>query len=307
MEQMDIDNDENDENLSMEQMDVDNSKININVIAGIYGHGGLSSNNKPWIFPQPPENVSLNILGFAPAGFCNIITKQYETEIDKFLTIDPTKITPEILTKKYIELSQDYKSTHDISDREPTLNPTENEELFTYFKNYGKNKKGRTDKIYGGANANEIKNNSRIDGLTMTGPLLKIYYTIIKDEDGNVLALDNNVVAINFNNNIFLSQILKFITNTVESQASKVIGSKPYNIIVDLFDDTCNYTTNPNIAFLDNPRLKNVKVEKGGKTRKHLNKKPKRKHIKTKRKHLKKDKYRKTKHKHIKTTRHLSK
>lgn len=275
MEKMDIDGEnenesesesENESETSMEKINSSDSVITINIIAAIYGHGALPQNkNKPYVFPPPPNNVTLNLLGFAPAGFCTIVSKQYETTVDHLLATDPTKVTPQVLTNEYNIHAKNYRLSRPMI-KYPTLTSDTNIELFRYFKNYGRQQKGRSDKFYSGATDEEILKKTRIDGLTTSGALLKIYSVSIEDSDKNVLSLTKNVQSFTLSHNILLSQLVPIITNEIKSQYNTVIDSNPYKINIDLFDDTCNYTeTSPTIAFLDNPSLKkSVKIEKGG-------------------------------------------
>ena len=254
------------------------------ITAAIFGHGGLPQDT----FPRPPENVTLNILGFAPSGFCSLISKEYENYIDSLLTSDPSEVTPKLLTEVYLELAKIYRQTAD-SSRQQTVSRNNNGDLWSYYEDFGKKGKTRSNKIYEGATTEEVRNETRLKGLTDKGPLLKIYSTIVKD--GLITDNDTTVQSFTLTNNICLDKVLKFIVDKLPIP----IQDYPYQIFVDLFDETCNYTPTPNMPFLDE-KSSTYNVHKGGKshkrqlsrpntntnTRKHLKRKNTRNHLKRK-------------------------
>ena len=253
------------------------------ITAAIFGHGGLPQDT----FPRPPENVTLNILGFAPSGFCSLISKEYENIIDSLLTSDPSEVTPKLLTEKYLELAKNYMQTP--GRLHPTVSRNNNGDLWSYYLDFGKKGNTRSNKIYSGATTEEVRYDTRLKGLTDKGPLLKIYSTIVKDKDGLITDNDTTVQSFTLTNNICLDKVLKFIVDKLPIQ------DYPYQIFVDLFDETCNYTPTRNMPFLDE-KSSTYNVHKGGKshkrqlsrpntntnTRKHLKRKNTRNHLKRK-------------------------
>ena len=278
--------------------------VQLHVIAAIWGHGGLTlpetntrdddGEKMDVVTPPPPilstpikifqnkyTNLELNILGFAPSGFCTIGSKDTEKELDTMLTNDPTTLTPSFLTNMYSSESKKYRERVDIEKKHSTLITTNPTNLFSYVKNFGnKREKPRSDKIFSGASSEEELQN-RINGLTTKGPLLKIYQVLIKNTKNNTTVYrDNEVKFVPYNKWMYLSEITDSMYTYCTEFLQKSMFYRNYTIVIDLFDPLCNYTeSTPLIGYLENANTRRdftkgnikitpgIKYSSGGKTR----------------------------------------
>lgn len=292
--------------------------VELSVVAAIWGHGGLplpETNtpdddngyekmdvdtpilNKPIkIFRNKHTNLELNILGFAPSGFCTVGSIDTETELDAMLTNDPSRLTPSFLTNMYLSESKRYRDRGDIKDTEriSTLKTSTNPNLFSYVKNFGKTAKPRSDKLFTGANSEKELEN-RINGLTTKGPLLKIYNVVIKNvRDNSIVYRDNEVKFVSYNKSMYLSEITDNIYTFATEFLEKRMFYRNYKIVIDLFDPLCNFTNinTPLVAYLDNVNTRSdfakgnitttpgIRYHSGGKTRRKQKKNKKTKNRK---------------------------
>lgn len=234
---------------------------NIELKAAIWGHGRQCRIGEKDAVFKVHDNVQTNILGLGFSGVCNIGNVKLINDIDKMLKTKPGNLSSKNLSYALIKQTEVFiehqKKLEEAKIKGEGSIPilwveTNNEDLFSYVENYGKDKH-RCNKEYGGY---KEKDPSLSDQIKNGKVLVRIYNIKIGDEVVNVphdLYLEDGSSL-----NDIISHIIDFINkNIMEKITSK---QKINNLIIDLFDSTCNYSADtPNIAFTETVKQRNKK------------------------------------------------
>jgi len=236
----------------------------------IIGHGGVKNTLPLETFKIPNDATigQINVLGLRFSGLLNLVTKEYDEDIDRYLATVKNKDTTGLireLDKTFNKfLSSNIRSDNDeikkiveiFKARIDTLGKKIKGIKDKYFgvkMNYGKK---NAQKFYQGISKNEKENGYRHSELTVTGPLVKIYSLL---KGGTELLTEGQTILVSgLQNDVTLTEIIDYAIKQIleNGQIITVAERKLYSellpINVNIVDVTCNYTEDhPKIGFIE--------------------------------------------------------
>jgi len=253
-------------------IDQDIRTYQINVLACIFGHGGMvqTKGAKYYVPPRPHikeiDGVSLNIIGIKPSGICAIISPGEEQMLETlfkqnannpFLFEQQSEEIKQWSTKRHSEKLRGVDAIP-FRDIDPTTGLVVEKffvpvlkradpsvSLYGYKEKYGEGTEKRGDKVYTGLNTT-VEIPFRHPDLTNNYPLVRIINTILTDSAGQIIHNYEQQVDLITHNNIKLSEIMQKIMEEVETSFVPFLKthlgeSSRYHIKVNLYDHTCNY------------------------------------------------------------------
>lgn len=237
-------------------------KLKITLMAVIWGHGSLTQT--PFI-NRMSERLKLNIYGLGVAGCGTWGSKEY------FDYINNTLLSGQIINENLITKLNNFYTARsyfikNATSRSAKTTPGTTHSIYTTVTDFGRGKKPRSDKTF----SNEENPKMLIiypDGVReriTQGPVLRIYNFMATTELGEVIAHQISPVDIVLPNNSRLSNIQEAIIHFVENMTMRPGSSKfeipvgtPYEVELELFDTTCNYTEKePIMAYLENKTIR---------------------------------------------------
>ena len=236
----------------------------------IIGHGGVKNTVPLETFRKPEHHPmgQINLLGMRFAGLLNVVSKQYDEDIDTYLAhykntdyqsfIATLNKTFEIARQTQIESDNEYvrRAILEFLERVEILKkryPKLDDNFFGTKNNYSKR---NGQKFYTGVSETEYKEQKRHSELTTRGPLVKIYSIIRGSEE--LLPQDVVIRLPEMKNMITLTEIIDLAIGTVSKNekiltvAEKPLYFEQLPINIDIVDLTCNHTDDyPKIAFIE--------------------------------------------------------
>ena len=234
------------------------------VLCSIMGHGGL--HEVPIILPngfyeesiayKKIPSVTLNTIGFNVPGECNLVNQDYENKI--YNDLNQNKMNPlyfqeckNDILNRYSNIFKGYVQKYNDSMQMPM---DYGQLTFSYTPDYNR----MANKVYAGKHSGE----SRFEKLTTQGPLLTIYSIFVND-----INYVEKPLFLTLNNNITLQKIVEYIKNEMNTYLnSQGMNSQGMNLVINMFDDTCNYSNiQPDIGVRRNRGGKKGKKSRKGK------------------------------------------
>jgi len=210
------------------------------VLCSIMGHGGLHEEpiilangfyEKSIAYEKIPS-VTLNTIGFNVPGECNLVNQDYENEI--YNDLNQNKMNPlyfqeckNDILNRYSNIFKGYVQEYKDSMQMPM---DYGQLTFSYTPDYNR----MANKVYAGKHSGE----SRFKELNTQGPLLTIYSIFV-----NGINYVKKPLFLTLNNNITLQKIVEYIKNEMNTYLnSQGMNSQGMNLVINMFDDTCNYS-----------------------------------------------------------------
>lgn len=236
----------------------------------IIGHGGVKNTVPLETFREPEHHPigHINVLGMRFAGLLNIVSKQYDEDIDTYLAhhknteyqnfIAALNSTFEVARQLQMRSDNEYvrRAILEFTERVDLLKkryPKLKDNFFGTKNNYGRR---NGQKFYTGVSETEYKNQIRHSELTTQGPLVKIY-SVLRGRD-ELLSEGETITLSETKNMITLTEIIDLAIDTLfKNKKIFTVTEKPLYfeqlpINIDIVDLTCNYTEEyPKIAFIE--------------------------------------------------------
>ena len=240
-------------------------KITFKYKCAIWGHGEITQ--VPFV--NEVSNMRINILGTAVAGCARWTNYNTQNYIDQQL-LNGQPLNLDIINTETNISGIVGTNTRQSTSRTAILNPSENTvSLYSYIENFGRTKKPRSNKIFTGeydtATLSVFPENIR--DKIMSGPILRIYSIAVYIN--NIYDFqDNTPIDIILHNNCKLDDVQYMIQRINQDKISHLLLSSYYrkmtkepniDIVLDLFDTTCNSTIDnavPIIGYLENTEVR---------------------------------------------------
>lgn len=255
---------------SNEPLKVDFGFKGLTISFVIIGHGGVENTLpiKTFKLPRHVPMGQINILGLRYSGLLNLVTKEYDESIDKYLSNNKNRDIIKLIKRlnddftlflrgaiksDSEELKKIIEEFRKRIERLKTIIPNIEEKYFGTKLNYGKK---NAQKIYQGVSQDEIDKKVRHFELTTVGPLVKIYSILKGGEE--ILKDGQTILVTGLKENITLTEIIDEAIKQfskekgIISDIEKDIFLKQLNININIVDLTCNFTdAHPNIGFIE--------------------------------------------------------